>query len=81
VVSVQLALRSAFPFTRRQIAEEYAALLAKDPLLLPQPGGKIQRPDPYAKSSLPPRPAPFTPQRTLLGLDAGEWQPSSNAVI
>jgi hypothetical protein len=52
VLAMRLALRAASPYTRQKIAEEYAALLAEDPLLLPPRGlPNIMPPNP---TSLPP---------------------------
>jgi hypothetical protein len=45
VVSLRLALRTASPSSRQRLAEDYAALLAEDPLMLPALGGKMQRHD------------------------------------
>jgi hypothetical protein len=43
VLTTRLALRAATPNSRQKIAEEYVALLAEDPLLLPPHGGKMPR--------------------------------------
>jgi hypothetical protein len=63
VISMRLGLRSASPNFRSAIAEEYAALQPKTPLLLPSPGGKMPRPNPDSRRSHHPRLAASTPQR------------------
>jgi hypothetical protein len=63
VLAMRLALRAASPNSRQKIAEEYAALIAKDPLLLPPHGGKMPRQDHASKIPLLSRPAAFTPIR------------------
>jgi hypothetical protein len=45
LLTMRLALRAASPNSRQKIAEDYAALLAEDPLLLPPHGGKMPRQD------------------------------------
>jgi hypothetical protein len=64
VVSVRLALRSVSPTSRQHLAEEYVALLADDPLLMPSSGGEKQRPDPDFRHSLAPPNGLHTPRPT-----------------
>jgi hypothetical protein len=61
VVSLRLALRSASPTSLHHLAEEYAGLLAEDPLMLPNPRGKMQRHDLDFSRSLVTRPTTPTP--------------------
>jgi hypothetical protein len=63
VVSLRLALQSASPTSRHHFAEEYAAVLAEDPLLLPTSGGEMQRHDLASTSPLLPRPANSMPHQ------------------
>jgi hypothetical protein len=50
VLTMRLTLSAASLNSRQKIAEEYAALLAEDPLMLPPHGGKVPRQDPASKS-------------------------------
>jgi hypothetical protein len=66
VISMRLALRSDSPNSRPTIAQEYAALLADNPLLLPSPSEKVPHQDPDSRRSHLHRLAASTPNALVL---------------